>query len=327
MDNLLLKIAGVIFLLSLTVTMIRMFFTRGSKFKALTYLTVYGAILFSFARLINISSPITFGSSVAEVQAIELQAVEFKDYLADSKQAYTLALQALADGDCLQAIEMLSLVIPGDPNFNDAQSRLAEAKKVYAEQLADKGRKAMLAGKLDQAVQWFDESLTYNPDLAEVKGLRLDALARQQVSLEAKAAQQTAQELKQARQQMGQYEFGTDKLGVSVKKMKVTEVIPTDLGFSYTSRGDEHFLWVYVSVINQGESAVRVSPENFYISGDGASRAARSEATYSQVHLPEMKIRPGLTTEGWVIFYVAGQKQYTLHYYNDGVGIDKVIVL
>lgn len=327
MDNLLLKCAGVIFLLSLAVMMVRMFFARGSKLKTLAYLMVYAVVLLGFSRIININYLINPDPSAEELQAVELQAVEFQDYLAGSKHSYTLGVQALESRDYLQAIELLSEVIPGDPNYKDAQAKLAQAEQFYAEQLVEQGRKTMLAGDFDQAVHLFDQSLTYNPDLVEARELKLEALARKQTFLQAQAAQKIAQDLKRGKQQMGQYEFGTDKLGFSVRKTKVTEVIATDLGFSYTSRGDERFLWVYISVANQGKSAVEVSPENFYISGADGSRIARSEATFSQAHLPVKTIKPGSTAEGWVIFYIARQKQFTLHYYGDGYIIDKAIVL
>lgn len=317
MNNLLLIIAGVIFLISLTVMMIRMLFARGSKLKALAYLLVYAFVLFGFSRVIDINHTSNPKPSVEELQAVELQ-----DYLADSKNYYALGIQALESRKYLQAIELLSEVLPGDPNHKDAQAKLALARQGYAGQLLDKGRKTMSAGYFDQAVELFDQALSYDPDLVEAKKLKLDAFTRKQMAVQSQAAQ----DLQKAKLQMGQYAFGSGNIGLSVKKIKVTEVIPTNFGFSYTSKGDERFLWVYVSVINQGNSGVEVDPEKFYVTVSDGSRIAYSEATNSQEHLPSMTLIPGSTAGGWIIFYVPVEKQYILNYYVDRGEIGKVIV-
>ena len=321
MDNLLLKSAGVIFLLALAVMMIRMFLTRGSKLKALAYLVVYAFTLYAFSTVFNINHPSDPNPSVEELQAVELQ-----EHLAGSKSSYALGVQSLKSKDYLQAIKMFSQVFNGDPNYKDAQAKLTQAKLAYADQLLEQGRKTMMAGDFDQAVKLFNESLAYNPDLVEARKLKLDAYTRKQAALQAKAALKAAQDLQQAKQQMGQYVFGADNIGFSVKKTKVTGTIPTDLGFSYISRGNERFLWIYVSVVNRGKSVTEVNPEYFYISTDDGSRVARSEATNSQAHLPAMELKPGSTAEGWVIFYVPVQRHYVLNYYLTRGEINKVIV-
>lgn len=321
MDNLLLKSAGVIFLLALAVMMIRMFLTKGSKLKALIYLVVYAFTLYAFSTVFNITQPSNPNPSVEELQAVEMQ-----DYLADSKDSYALGIKALKGKDYLQAIRLLSQVFTGDPKYEDAQAKLAQAKLAYADQLLEQGRDTMMAGDFDQAVELFNESLAYNRDLVEARKLKLDAYTRKQAALQAEAAEKAALDLRHAKLKMGQYVFGADNIGFSVKKTKVTGTIPTSLGFSYVSRGDERFLWVYVSVVNRGKTVVDVNPEYFYISTNDGSRIARSEATNSQAHLPAMTLKPGSTADGWVIFYVPVQRQYSLNYYLAKGEINKVIV-
>lgn len=321
MDTLLVKAAGIIFLMSLAAMMMRLFLVKGSRVKALTYLALYVFLLFGFSRIVIVTPDANRDSAVEALQAVELP-----DYLADSNHAYDLGVKALESKKYPEAVELLTQVIPGNPNYEQAQAKLAQAKNLYTAELLIRGKQAMSAGNFEQAVQLFNQALSYTPDLSEAKKLRLEALARQQTLVQAETARKAVDELNLAKRQMNKWQFEADDMGLRVEKIKVSRVIPTDYGFSYTARDNGQFLWAYVSVMNKGVSAAAIDPDNFYISTADGTRIARSEATFSQNHLPKLQLKPGSTAEGWIIFYVPGQKRYTMHYYGKGTEIDKVIV-
>lgn len=113
--------------------------------------------------------------------------------------------------------------------------------------------------------------------------------------------------------------YNTGLISIRVRQTKATSVVDTVYGFHYNASDKKgRYIWLLVSAVNQGNTAVRVSPDDFTLSAPDGYKTVRNEATFAQRYFKPVKLSPQKSNEGWLIFFMPGGNRYTLQYYGAG---------
>lgn len=326
MGGILFQAGVVIFLVVMLEVFFKIIITKERKQR---YLAGAAAMVTAAALVVALAAPNGWSDNTADDAAgLAGQGDQAQEVLTGSTKAYNDGVKAFEDGKYAEAIDLFGQVYPEDPNYADAQAKLQKAKEEYAKLLLAEGKAKLSAGKYEEAVRIFDLVLNINPDLAE--GKKQKELARRKINdmLEGRAASREAENAAPARNRMKEWDFGSGPVGIAVKQVKFTTTVNTAYGFDYVVGGDGNgrYVWLYVSAVNHGQSAVRVDPDDFTLSTADGYRVTRNEATFSQSYFKDVSLAPGGTNEGWIIFYMPKKTQYVLGYYSGDTRVEKAIV-
>ncbi|MEN6325838.1 MAG: hypothetical protein ABFD18_06490 [Syntrophomonas sp.] len=88
-----------------------------------------------------------------------------------SNQAYIKGAALFSNKDYEQTIEILEDVIPEDPHYNDAQSKISEAKEIIANTYLSDAKTQASSNDYDTALNSLNKAVSYNPGLTEASNL------------------------------------------------------------------------------------------------------------------------------------------------------------
>lgn len=91
--------------------------------------------------------------------------------LQDSKNAYEQAKKALEAGQYVDAINSFNQVVQDDCNYEDAASKIAEAKEKYAAQVMDEAKAKAKKGEYSDAIKLLSDAEGILSDSEEIKAL------------------------------------------------------------------------------------------------------------------------------------------------------------
>jgi len=251
------------------------------------------------------------------------------DNLAKSGEAYLKGLKAMEEEDFDKAVIFLEQVLAEDPNYSDARAKLRLAVLERDKTILQQGKKKLESGDYTEAIKIFDSLIKGGSDLKEAEALKKQAQEAMDVLEKEEEARKIALDRQKARDTMGEWSSGSGGISMAVTGTRVSAQVMTSYGFSYDSPEGSggSYVWLDISVANNGDSGVTVTPEDFTLSTVDGYMASRSEATYSQTYLEPIELKPGTKRHGWVIFFVPDSEVYTLRYYGPGGWVEKQIVV
>lgn len=115
-----------------------------------------------------------------------------EDYLQLSKQNYIKGIALFNNKDYKKAIEAFNDVIPKDPNYKDAQTKLSEAKLAVANSYLSSAKTQLNSKDYENALNNLNKAISYNPNLAEASNLIPVVQQQQQAYLEQLKQQEIA---------------------------------------------------------------------------------------------------------------------------------------
>jgi len=116
-------------------------------------------------------------------------AVAQKDPLEASKEAYTIGLEQYNKKNYELALGFLSKVIPDDPNYQDAQTKITEIKTKEATKYLASAKTNLQNNNFDSATSDLNKTLEYAPDNQEATAL-LASIPAQKAAYEEQKKQQ-----------------------------------------------------------------------------------------------------------------------------------------
>lgn len=117
-------------------------------------------------------------------------AVAQKDPLEASKEAYTIGLEQYNNKSYGPALEFLSKVIPDDPNYQDAQTKITEIKTKEAANYLASAKTNLQNNNFDSATSDLNKTLEYAPDNQEATALLASIPAKKAAYEEQKKQQE-----------------------------------------------------------------------------------------------------------------------------------------
>lgn len=87
--------------------------------------------------------------------------------------------------------------------------------------------------------------------------------------------------------------YNTGLISIRVRQTRATSVVDTVYGFHYNAPDKKgRYIWLLVSAVNKGNTAVHVSPDDFTLSAPDGYKAVRNEATFTQRYFKPVNFLP-----------------------------------
>ncbi|NSW92864.1 MAG: DUF4352 domain-containing protein [Firmicutes bacterium] len=237
-----------------------------------------------------------------------------------SDETYNQAVKFLENGDYVSAYNAFMKVIKDDvKNYASAQAKMNEIADAAFRQLVNYAKTDAEKKMFDAAAKWARDALAIKPD-ENIEKL----LAKYEEEAE-KA--EVAAKRQRAIETMQTYERGTGDIGIACITKKTTRF---NTGFTtYTANKGYIFLHVGLSAKNYGNDTVHVNPTFVTISTpDGSTYNPHTETTYSMNnYFDAIDLSAGGSSDGWLIFCVPVEDEYTLHYNGLFDKVDKKIIV
>ncbi|MHB1167004.1 MAG: DUF4352 domain-containing protein [Carboxydocellales bacterium] len=250
------------------------------------------------------------------------QELENKQKKEASSKAYSEGIKELAVKNYYNATVQLLKVIPIDPNYKDAQAKLIMAKTGMATRALSEGKIELKAGSFSEAIIKFEEAIDNNPNLEEAKKLKQQAQVKYDAQQKKIAAQEAALARKVIKEKMKIYE-GDGDVQIAVGDVKLKR--STEM---HVATGNGTFVYVQTSVENNGNNIIHANPNDFSLSTPSGETVSHDSDTYSlDNYFDAVDLRPGNSTDGWLIFYTTKSDEYTLNYQGFGGTASKKIVV
>ncbi|MEW5954021.1 MAG: hypothetical protein AB1815_09895 [Bacillota bacterium] len=119
-------------------------------------------------------------------------AVEQKDPLEASQEAYAVGVEQYNNQSYDPALDFLSKVIPDDPNYEDAQTKIKEVKTIQANNHLASAKSSLETNSFEAALAEVDNALKLNPDMQEAIALKSEIGTKQQEYEKKKKQQEIA---------------------------------------------------------------------------------------------------------------------------------------
>lgn len=250
-----------------------------------------------------------------------------EERMSDSERAYRDGLRALDRKEYVTAISYFEMVNPQDKFYSDAMAKYQQIVPEVQRQLLTDAKAKIKAGEMEDAQTLLDKLLSYGSN-KEAEVLKKQVDSKVSANNNKQFHLPSPEERTRIKKHVGQWDFGFGQVGIAVKEVKMTSVVNTQYNFDYEiGDGQGRFLWLKISAYNDGTSEAKVNTDDFYISTPDGTRIVRHESTFSQKYFTDTKLGPKKSAEGYIIFLVPQGKEYTLHYYGPGGGVDKEIKL
>lgn len=230
---------------------------------------------------------------------------------------YDSALNLIAEKKFEEAVVKLSEFSSSSPYYEKSRTKIKEIMPLVAGERLQEAKKLFSQKNYTQA---YDKLLlayqVINPPLPEAKKLLplYEKKKNQQLITEEKeekkrAAQEAAAARKTIKDNMNIYE-GDDNVVIAVGGVKLKR--STEL---HVAQGNGTFVYVFVNVKNVGNEIIHANPNDFTLSTPTGETVSHESDTYSLGnYFDAVDLRPGNSTSGWLIFYIAKSKDYTLNY-------------
>lgn len=170
-------------------------------------------------------------------------------------------------------------------------------------------------GHNDQAIQTLQNAITKRGKKADIQTANL--LLKNYESKLATIQQQQAQQAQQ--QQIADEKANMNKYdGGGNAEIAVSTVVLEQSTDSHTAGSGMTFIKLWIGVMNNGTSSEDVNPLYFTLSTPDGQTAPVYEDTYGlSNYLDVTTIDSGQQVDGWLIFYLPQETQYTLNYQDD----------